>query len=212
MVRVGILGGTFNPPHLGHLACARAALEQGGLDRILIVPARVPPHKPFADPGPEHRHSMCALTARAAGAGDRIAVSRAELDRPAPSYTVDTLRRLDEEAPDHELTLIVGGDMAVGLPAWREPEEILELARLLVAARPGVDRAQVERSLGALRGAERVAFLEMDEVDVSSSLVRERVARDEQIADLVAPAVADYIAANGLYRRAEAAEPAGVRA
>jgi nicotinate-nucleotide adenylyltransferase len=197
--RVGILGGTFNPPHIGHLASARAALEQLQLGRVVLVPARVPPHKAVeCEPGPEHRFEMCRLTA---AAGERIEVSRVELDREGPSYTVDTLRWLHEKALDDELTLIVGSDMAVDLPRWRDPEEILRLASLAVAARAGAERETVRRSLAVLRGAERVAFLDMQEVDVSSSLVRERVARGLEIKGLVADGVAEYIEDHGLYRK-----------
>jgi nicotinate-nucleotide adenylyltransferase len=198
VARVGILGGTFNPPHIGHLACARAALEQLQLTRVLLVPARVPPHKAVeCEPGPEHRFEMCRLTA----AAERLDASRIELDREGPSYTVDTLRLLHEQAPDDELTLIVGSDMAVDLPTWRDPEGILRLAALAVAARSGAERERVRQRLAVQRGAEGVALLDMQEVDVSSSLVRERVARGLEIDDLVAHGVAEYIEDHGLYRK-----------
>ena len=111
MARVGLLGGTFNPPHLGHLVCAQEALLQVGLDRVLLVPLGVAPHKLVeADPGVAHRVAMC----EAAVAGDeRLGVSRADAERDGPSYTVDLLRGLGGE---HELTFIVGGDMAYSLP------------------------------------------------------------------------------------------------
>jgi nicotinate-nucleotide adenylyltransferase len=197
--RVGILGGTFNPPHIGHLSVARAAREQLQLARVVLVPARTPPHKAIeCEPGPEHRYEMCRLTA---AADERIEISRVELDREGTSYTVDTLRLLHEQAPDDELTLIVGSDMAVDLPRWRDPEVILGLASLAVAARAGAERETVRHRLAALRGAERVAFLDMEEVDVSSSLVRERVAHGLEIKDLVADGVAEYIEDHGLYRK-----------
>jgi nicotinate-nucleotide adenylyltransferase len=197
--RVGILGGTFNPPHIGHLSVARAAREQLQLARVVLVPARTPPHKAIeCEPGPEHRYEMCRLTA---AADERIEISRVELDREGTSYTVDTLRLLHEQAPDDELTLIVGSDMAVDLPRWRDPEGILGLASLAVAARAGAERETVRTRLAALRGAERVAFLDMEEVDVSSSLVRERVAHGLEIKDLVADGVAEYIEDHGLYRK-----------
>jgi nicotinate-nucleotide adenylyltransferase len=197
--RVGILGGTFNPPHIGHLAAARSALGQLELDRVLLVPAGIPPHKAIdCEPGPEHRYEMCRLTA---AAGERIVASRVELDRPGPSYTVDTLRSLHEQAPDDELTLIVGSDMAAGLPTWRDPDGILGLAALAVATRAGAEREMVSNRLADLGGAQRVAFLDMEEVDVSSSLVRERAAQGLGIADLVPPGVAEYIGEHGLYRK-----------
>ena len=207
MARLGILGGTFNPPHLGHLAASHAALAQLALERVLLVPAHTPPHKEIdSDPGLEHRYEMSRLTAAAgSAAGDAIEVSRIELDRPGPSYTVATLQMLHEQAPDAELTLIVGSDMAVDLPTWREPEGVLRLAGLAVATRDGAERETVRHRLADLRGVADVAFLDMQEVDVSSSLVRERVAAGDEIDDLVVPDVARYIREHGLYRAAAAA-------
>jgi nicotinate-nucleotide adenylyltransferase len=197
--RIGILGGTFNPPHIGHLAGACAALHQLDLACVVLVPAGIPPHKAIeCEPGREHRYEMCRLTA---AADRRIEVSRIELDRPGPSYTVDTLRSLHEQAPDDELTLIVGSDMAVDLPTWRDPEGILGLAALAVATRAGAERKTVSNRLADLRSAERVAFLDMEEVDVSSSLVRERAKRGLAIDGLVAAGVAGYIEEHALYRK-----------
>ena len=122
-MRIGILGGTFNPPHLGHLICAQEAYLQLGLDRVTLIPARIPPHKPVEDePGAEHRLELCRLAIR--GDEDRFQVSDLEIRREGPSYTVDTLEELHSSAPDHELFLIVGGDIAAGLPGWHEPERV----------------------------------------------------------------------------------------
>jgi nicotinate-nucleotide adenylyltransferase len=198
LARVGLLGGTFNPPHLGHLVCAQEAHDQLGLDRLLLVPAGVPPHKAIeADPGIEHRVAMCA----AAIAGDpRFAVSRVDADRPGPSFTVDTLRALNAEAPGDDLTFIVGGDMAHALPTWREPEAVLALAELGVAEREGVARAEIAERLAGLAGtAERVRFFTMPRIDVSSSLIRRRAAAGRPLRYLVPDAVADYIAQRRLY-------------
>ncbi len=198
-MRLGILGGTFNPPHLAHLVCAQEAHAQLGLDRVVLMPAGVPPHKAVAegDPSPEERFALC----RAAVAGDeRFLVSRAELDRPGRSWTVDTLRLLREENPRDELTFIVGGDMAASLPSWREPEAVLELATLAVAERVGAKRAQIEQGLAPLAGAERIRFFDMPRIDVSSSLVRERVADGRPIRYLVPDAVHAAIERDGLYR------------
>src|SRR6059058_2054539 len=113
-VRLGILGGTFNPPHLGHLVCAQEAYLQLGLERVLLIPARIPPHKPVdEEPGAEHRLELCRL---AVGDDARFEVSDLEIKRDGPSYTVDTLEELQSQAPDSELFLIVGGDVAAGLP------------------------------------------------------------------------------------------------
>ena len=200
MARVGILGGTFNPPHIGHMLCAQEALWELQLDRVLLIPVHTPPHKEATeDPGVEHRVELC----RRAAAGDpRLEVSRIEADRPGPSYTVDTLRDLHESAPtQNQLTFIVGGDQAHGLPNWREPEALLELAELAVAEREGVGREDIVQALSGLSGAaERVRFFTMPRVDVSSSLVRRRVAAGRPIRWLVPGAVAEYIESAGLYR------------
>src|SRR6059058_5075409 len=120
-VRIGVLGGTFNPPHLGHLICAQEAYLQLGLDRVTLIPARIPPHKTVEDdPGPEHRLELCRLAIR--GDEERFDVCDLEIVRDGPSYTVDTLEELHSRAPDHELFLIVGGDIAAGLPSWHRPE------------------------------------------------------------------------------------------
>ena len=198
MARVGLLGGTFPPPHIGHLVCAVQARAQLGLDRVLLVPVHVPPHKEVADePGPEVRVRLCEL----AIAGDPgLAVSRLEVDRPGPSYTVDTLRELHARAPGDELTFIVGGDMAHSLPAWREPEAILELARLGVAEREGILRDDVLDRLSVLPGAaSRTDFFEMPRLDISSTRLRRAIAAGHPVRHLVPDAVIDEIAARGLY-------------
>jgi nicotinate-nucleotide adenylyltransferase len=197
-VRVGILGGTFNPPHLGHLVCAQEAYIQLELERVIFIPARTPPHKPVDDePGPEHRLELC----RAAVAGDeRFEVSGAELAREGPSYTVDTLSELHSNAPDNDLVLIVGGDIAAGLKGWHDPERVLSLATLAVAKRRGTPRETVEGALAGLRGAERTRFFRMPRIGISSTMVRERVREGLSIRYLVPEPVEHYIAKEGLYR------------
>ncbi len=196
-MRIGILGGTFNPPHLGHLICAQEAYTQLGLDLVLLMPARIPPHKAVAaEPGPEHRLELC----RRAVAGDqRFAVSDLEMRRDGPSYTVDTLEELHSQTPDSELFLIVGGDVAAGLPRWRDPERVLALARLAVAKRRGTSRSAVEAALERLRGGERAAFFRMPRIGVSSTMVRTRTGAGQPIRYIVPDAVADYINEHGLY-------------
>jgi len=198
VARIGLLGGTFNPPHLGHLICAQDACSQLGLDRVLLLPVHTPPHKEAdADPGPEHRLAMCEA---AVGADERLGVSRVEVELPGRSYTVDTLTRLHDARPEDHLTFIVGGDMARSLPQWREPEAILALAELGVAAREGVGRDDILTTLSGLPGAaERLRFFDMPRIDISSTMVRHRVAAGEPVRYLVPDAVADYIASEGLY-------------
>ncbi len=143
--RIGILGGTFNPPHLGHLICGQEAHLRLGLDRVILMPAGRPPHKPLEDdPGAEHRLELCR---RAVAADPRFEVSDLEVRREGPSYTVDTLAALHSRMPDSELFLIVGGDVAAGLPTWHEPERVLSLATLAVAKRRGTSRRSIDEAL-----------------------------------------------------------------
>ncbi len=199
-MRIGLLGGTFNPPHVAHLVCAQEAWVQLGLDRVLLLPVHTPPHKQAdGDPGVEHRVALC----EAAVAGDeRLGVSRAEADVPGRSYTVDTLNRLHEARPEDQLTFIVGGDMAASLPEWREPRAILDLCSIGVAAREGVGRAQVlDRLDSELPGAAgRIQFFDMPRIDISSTLVRRRVAAGQPVRYLVPDAVAAAVEREGLYR------------
>jgi nicotinate-nucleotide adenylyltransferase len=196
-VRLGILGGTFNPPHLGHLVCAQEAHVHLGLDRVMLVPARVPPHKPVADePGVEHRLELCRL----AVAGDaRLAVSDIEVRREGPSYTVDTLQLLTATGSYTEICLIVGGDIAAGLPNWRSPEQVLSLATLAVAQREAPPRSAIDEALSQVPGGERTRFFEMPAIGISSSAIRRRVRDGEPVRYLVPEAVAQYIERHQLY-------------
>lgn len=199
MARVGILGGSFNPPHIAHLVCASEAAAQLGLERVLLTPVAAPPHKlAEQDPGAAERLELCRL----AVAGDeRLGVCELEVRRGGRSWTVDTLRELHARAPEDQLTFIVGGDVALGLPTWREPEAVLGLARLAVAERTGADRERVAATLAErLPGTPAPAFFDMPRVDVSSSEIRARVAAGRPIRYLVPDAVAARIAARGLYR------------
>jgi nicotinate-nucleotide adenylyltransferase len=198
MARVGLLGGTFNPPHLGHLVCAQEALTQLKLERVLLVPTHVPPHKAMeVEPGVAHRVAMCEAVAAADG---RFGVSLVDVRRDGPSFTVDTLRVLHADAPGDELTFIVGGDMAHSLPTWREPEAVLELAHLGVAEREELSRADIATQLAGLRGAaRRLRFFDMPRIDISSSLIRRRLAAGLPVRYLVPDAVDAYLRREGLY-------------
>ena len=207
-----MLGGTFNPPHVGHLRVARHARDELGLDRVLLVPVDTPPHKASADdPGAEHRLAMVRLLAEEEPWLD---ASEIELERGGLSYTADTLRELHARDPETTLTLIVGADMARTLPGWREPEEILGLARLAVAEREGSARDEISQALTPLIGCHavngddggegarregRIVFLDMPEVPVSSTMVREAARAGGSIEELVTGPVAEYIRRNGLY-------------
>jgi len=197
-VRIGILGGTFNPPHLGHLICAQEAYLQLGLDRVTFLPARIPPHKPVEDePGPGHRLELCRLAI--SGDEERFDVCDLEIGREGTSYTVDTLEELHSRAPDHELFLIVGGDIAAGLPGWHKAERVLSLATLGVAQRRGTSREAVDQALGSLPGGERTRFFDMPRIGISSTMLRDRVRAREPIRYYVPDAVIGYIERHGLY-------------
>jgi nicotinate-nucleotide adenylyltransferase len=213
---LGILGGSFNPPHLGHLAVARHALEDLALERVVLMPAHTQPVKGSEqDPGPEHRLRMCRLAVMQL---EDVGVCALEIERGGESYTVETLRTIHASHPQLQLTFIVGADTARTLASWREPGALLELASLGVAARTGSDR---ERVLGALAGlgvsedratSPRLRFLEMGAVDISSSEARARAARGEPLDELLGSAVAGYVAEHGLYRGAQVPRRAAVQA
>jgi nicotinate-nucleotide adenylyltransferase len=196
-VRVGILGGAFNPPHIGHLVCAQEALLQLELDKVVFVPVGQAPHRAIADdPGAEARLELVEL---AIADDERFTSSRLELDREGPSYTSETLRELRSTAPEDEHFLILGGDQAAALPLWREPEEVLSLATVAVVERVSWTRNAIGIKIARLRGAERVRYLDMPLIQVSSSAIRRRVAAGRPIRYLVPDAVARYIESNGLY-------------
>jgi nicotinate-nucleotide adenylyltransferase len=196
-VRVGILGGTFNPPHLGHLVCAQEAYRELDLSRVILIPASIPPHKPVEDePGAEHRLRLCQL---AVHDDDRFEVSDLELRRDGPSYTVDTLELLKAETPDTELFLILGGDIAAGLPSWHRVKRVLELATPAIAKRRGTARTAVAQALSDVPGGDRARFFQMPPVGVSSTMIRRRVAAGQPIRYLVPDRVVDYIQRHHLY-------------
>jgi nicotinate-nucleotide adenylyltransferase len=199
VARIGIFGGSFNPPTLAHLVCASEAAAQLPLDRVLLTPVAAPPHKDAErDPGPEERLTLCRL---AVDGDERLGVCDLEVRRGGPSYTVDTLRELHERTPEDHLTFIVGGDIALGLPSWHEPAAVLGLARLAVAERSGTGREEVTALLAAsFPEAPAPVFFDMPRMDISSSLIRRRVAEGRPIRYLVPEPVAGHIARGRLYR------------
>jgi nicotinate-nucleotide adenylyltransferase len=196
---LGILGGTFNPPHLGHLVCAQEAYVHLGLARVILIPAGVPPHKPVdEEPGVEHRLEMCRLAI--AGHEDQFAVSDVEARRDGASYTLDTLEELHAREPESELFLIVGADVASGFPTWREPERVLSLATLAVAQRPGTSREAVEQALREVPGGRAAEFFPMPEIGISSTMLRQRARNSEPTTYLIPDSVRSYIDQHRLYR------------
>jgi nicotinate-nucleotide adenylyltransferase len=194
---LGILGGTFDPVHLGHLAIAEDAREWLGLERVLFVPAAVPPHKPDREvTDARHRLAMVQL---AIEGNPAFAVSRLELDRGGRSYTVDTLEAMRADGIV-DPWFILSSEALAGLPTWRDPERILELCRLAVLPRggePSVDPSWMDAAFPGR--ASRVRFLPGPLLPISGSVIRRRAAAGRSVRYLVPDAVARYIADQGLY-------------
>jgi nicotinate-nucleotide adenylyltransferase len=200
---IGVLGGAFNPPHVGHLVLAQEAIWALGLDELILVPTGEAPHKRIEpEPGKELRLEM---TRRAVAGCEGLRVSDAEVGREGPSYAYRTLELLADELPGNQLTFVMGADVAAGLEGWRRPERVLELARVAVASRPGVDRSAVEAVLERLGASRGVESFEMPEIGVSSTMIRERIAQGRPVRWLVPAAVAELIAERGIYRQGVAA-------
>ncbi len=167
------------------------------LEKVVFVPVGEAPHRELEDdPGPEARLEMVEL---AIAGDDRFTTSRIEIEREGPSYTSDTLEQLLEQAPDDELFLILGGDQAAALPTWHEPEKVLERASVAVFERMSWGRNAIVIKIGRMRGVERVRYLDMPLIQVSSSAIRRRVSEGVPIRFLVPDTVVDYIATNKLY-------------
>jgi nicotinate-nucleotide adenylyltransferase len=209
-MRLGLLGGSFDPVHYGHLLLAETAREECRLDQVWFVPAAVPPHKrfrPLADA--DDRLAMLKL---AIGAHPQFSVTTLELERGGLSFTVDTLAELRREDSSRELFLILGSDALADLPSWRQPERICALATLIVAIRQGsaaADFAILESIVSDERRRHFAAHqIEMPRIDLSSSDLRRRVAAGRSIRYRTPRAVEEFIQANGLYRQV-APEPSG---
>ncbi len=192
--RVGVLGGTFDPPHNAHLAVARTALRQFGLSRVVFVPNGIPPQKSVSDGvTSEDRYRMASL----ATAGRRqFSVSRIEIDRGGPSYTIDTIRAMKEDCPEG-VCFILGADQMLEIETWREPQALLDSVSFIVAPRAGISLSFLGRPPYDVAS---IHALDMGEVDLSSTAVRDRVARGESIEAWVPRSVARYIEERGLYR------------
>jgi nicotinate-nucleotide adenylyltransferase len=194
--RLGVLGGTFDPIHAGHLAMARGVLDEFELDRVLFVPAGAPWQKAGFSAA-EDRWMMTVL----ATAGDpRYEASRMEIDRKGPTYTVDTMAILrDFHGPDVELFFIAGVDAVLTLGTWHRVGDLTGTAEVIAVPRPGFDAASLRPS----DEWPRVHVASFEEVDVSSTEIRRRAAEGRPIDELVAPAVAEYIRAHRLYAPAD---------
>lgn len=192
-MKVGVFGGTFDPPHIGHLIVAEHAREHLRLGKILFVPASIPPHKGMKGTAePHHRIEMLQMSVK----GNRyFEISDIELQRGGISYTVDTLRQLQSASPNDELFLLLGMDMLIEFHTWRSPQEILDLAEVVVLTRPDFRMPEMDRSL-----QRRVTVCRVPEIGVSSSEIRRRVKEGRSIHYMVVPAVEAHIQRHGLYR------------
>ena len=201
LASIGIMGGTFDPLHIGHLILAEQAWETLGLDRVLFVTAADPPHKPGAvQADAAHRYEMVRIAVQH---NEHFECSRVELDRPGPSYTIDTIRQiLGLYGPDSRVYLLVGADEARELMSWRDPYGIQELATVVVANRPG---NTVAEALSALPEdfASKIMPLQMPGVDISSTDIRARLREGRSVRYLVPEAVERYIAEKRLYGERE---------
>ncbi len=182
---IGLLGGMFDPPHDGHVALARTAVEELGLDELVVLVV--------ARPG--HREAHCPVETRLELA--RAAFPDARVEREDHARTVDSVR----DGRFGDAVFLIGADEFAGFLEWKEPDEVLEHVRLGVATRPGYPRERLEQVLARLRRPDRVLFFANEPLPVSSTAIRERIARGEPIGGLVPPAVARLVAERGLYRR-----------
>lgn len=191
-VRLGVMGGTFDPIHHGHLVAASEVAHLFSLDEVVFVPTGQPWQKDEREVSPaEARYLMTVI---ATADDPRFTVSRADVDRTGPTYTVDTLRDLHAERPDAELFFITGADALASILTWRDPEEVLALAHLVGVTRPGHDASAAHLPAGA------ATIVEVPALAISSTDCRERVARGAPISYLVPAGVDRFIAKTGLYR------------
>jgi nicotinate-nucleotide adenylyltransferase len=197
-MKLGILGGTFDPPHNGHLVLAEAAMHQLRLAQVVFMPAKQPPHK--LDEVISPLEARVAMLERALRGKPAFVISLLEAERAGPSYTVDTLRALRRDLTRTEIFFIMGMDSLQNLPTWHQPEEIVKLCKLAVLKRHGyfVDLDALEQQIPGVKRA--VVFVNAPELNVSASDIRARAARGESIREFVPAAVADYIETHHLYR------------
>lgn len=197
VMRVGILGGTFDPPHYGHLILAELAADSLALDRVLFVPAADPPHKGGLRASAQHR---VALVERAIAGNPRFALSRVDLDRPGPHYSVEMVQLVQAEFPGAALIFLIGGDSLRDLPTWSRPDELIKRVRLGVMRRPGSapDLTQLEREIPGL--GERIDWIDAPQIEISASALARRVAAGLSIRYQTPDAVRAYIDDHQLYR------------
>lgn len=196
-MRIGILGGTFDPIHLGHLIIASHAADELELDRILLVPAHIPPHKESLTVS--NSKDRVAMVQRAIQGDDRLVLSDHDLRQDAPSYTSELVARLSDEYPEADLHFIAGSDSLRDFPTWHDPARILRHVELAIATRPGIEvTAQILDAIPNLRA--RTKVFESPLVEISSTAIRDRVGAGHSIRYLVPASVEAYVHQRGLYR------------
>lgn len=198
MRQIGLMGGSFNPIHCGHLNMARAALESGAVEQVLFLPSGNPPHKRA---GLEDKHHRLAMAELAIVGENGMAICTEEIERSGVIYTVDTLNILREKMPDCRFHYLIGADTLGVLHTWRRAEEVIRLCAFLVVMRPGEDAAQMQalHKSWRARGAD-IAFLPAQMMDISSTEIRARLERGQALEGLVPAPVEAYIRAHGLYQ------------
>ena len=195
---IGLMGGTFDPIHYGHLLVAEQARQQYQLSEVIFVPNDIPPHKKdYEVSSAEHRYAMAVI---ATADNPYFRVSREEIDRPGPSYSIDTIRAFRQQlGPEVRLYFITGADAILDILTWRQPQDIVAECQLIAAHRPGFDLQQMAAVLGA-ELAKQVEMFTMPALDISSTVIRQRVMQGQSIRYLTVPSVVNYIHKAGLYQ------------
>lgn len=205
MIKTGIMGGTFNPIHFGHLLLAENAYEQLGLDKVLFMPSKNPPHK--AKPETVTERQRLDMIAMAIRENPHFELSAVELEREGMTYTVDTLAILTRQHPGTEYFFLVGADSLFMMQNWREPETIFRLCTVVAANRDNVDQVRLDRQVEYLKNtfAASIVQIDMPAIQISSAEIRQRISEARSIRYYLPDAVYNYIKRNGLY----AAKPEG---
>ncbi len=200
--RLGIMGGTFDPIHIGHLVTAEEARQQFSLDEILFMPTGMPPHKTRQVASAELRHLMVSI---ATATHPHFWVSRYEMDVPGVDYTVDTLTHISRRlSAGTQVFFITGADAVLDILTWKQPERVLELAAVIAATRPGYDLGRLSGVLAGLECGERVHVMEIPALAVSSSMIRARLMQGRGCRYLVPEGVGELIEKSGVYADPEA--------
>lgn len=196
MSRIGIFGGTFSPPHNGHIRAAQSFISEVGLDRLLIMPANIPPHKEAPSAGADIRFEMCKI---AFSSLDKVEISDIELKREGKSYTADTLSELSRDGD--ELFFLCGTDMFLSLENWYRPDVICSLATIVLSSRDGKNKREINRAARSLKKnlCAKVIILKSEPLEMSSTQIRDMIREGSDVSGMIPEALSDYIREKGLY-------------